>query len=511
MDRRTFLQTAGMGAAALTLPLWLRAAPRQNGSKRPLNILFLMTDQHRGDAIGAAGNRVIHTPNLDRLAREGALFHSAYTSLPSCTPARASLLTGQSPWGHGMLGYYRVAKEYPFEFPVTLNEAGYYTAVIGKNHFYPQRQPHGYTKILLDESGREQSVDFRSDYRSWLWSVNPLIDPDATGIGWNSYRSKPYALPAEYHPTHWIGESAVRFLEQYDREEPFLLKVSFERPHSPYDPPRDYWDLYEGVELPAASVGEWAEEWYGEFTDPKPYNLARGNLGADQVQRSKQGYYGNISFIDYQIGRVLSALEKRGLLENTLILMTADHGDMQGDHHLWRKTYAYEGSAHIPMIVRWPEGMVAAKRGMHLSQPVELRDIAPTFLEVAGLPVPDSVEGASLLQLIRGETAGWREYIDMEHATTYFPENAWTALTDGKTKYIYHAYTGQEQLFDLEADPGEISDLSGVRRHARELKQWRDRMIRHLSVRGEPWVVDGKLGIRKEKILLGPNYPGEKT
>ncbi len=508
MKRRTFLKITGIGSAALVFPGWGRS--RQSESRRP-NILFLITDQHRADCVGADGNPVIHTPNMDQLAAEGAIFHSAYTSLPSCTPARASILTGQSPWGHGMLGYYQVAEEYPFEFPKTLHEAGYYTAAIGKNHFHPQRQPHGYRKILLDESGREQSIDFRSDYRSWLWSVEPLVDPDATGLGWNSYRAKPYVLPEEYHPTHWIGETAVRFLNSYNKSAPFMLKVSFERPHSPYDPPQRFWDIYNDREMPDAHVGAWSEEWYGDFTDQKPYTLARGNLGPEQIRRSRQGYYGSVSFIDYQFGRILNALESRGLLENTLVLFTADHGDMLGDHHLWRKTYAYEGSARIPMIIRWPESTQEAPRGQHLRQPVELRDIAPTFLEAADLAIPESVEGSSLLELIRGDTQDWREYIDIEHATTYFDENTWNALTDGQWKYIWHACRGKEQLFYLEEDPGETRDLSSVNEDSAELNKWRARMVEHLSIRGEPWVVNGKPGIRKEKILLGPNYPGEQS
>ncbi len=289
------------------------------------------------------------------------------------------------------------------------------------------------------------------------------------------------------------------------------MKVSFERPHSPYDPPQRFWDIYNDREMPDAHVGEWSEEWYGDFTNQNPYTLARGNLGPQQIRRSRQGYYGSISFIDYQFGRILNALESRGLLENTLILFTADHGDMLGDHHLWRKTYAYEGSARIPLIIRWPESMPAAPRGQHLHEPVELRDIAPTFLDAAHLAIPGSVEGASLLQLIRGETDDWREYVDLEHAATYFDENAWNALTDGEWKYIWHACRGEEQLFHLQDDPGETRDLSSEAGYSAELQKWRNRMVEHLAARGTPWVENGQPGVRKEKILLGPNYPGEQS
>ena len=185
---------------------------------------------------------------------------------------------------------------------------------------------------------------------------------------------------------------------------------------------------------------------------------------------------------------------------------TADHGDMTGDHHLWRKTYAYEASARIPMIIRWPEGLVNAKRGQRLRQPVELRDVMATFLDAAGAGVPDDIDGDSLLKLARGETDGWRPWLDLEHGRCYGPENHWNALPDGRWKYIYHAHLGEEQLFDLDTDPDELTDLS--RANPAETARWRDRMIEHLSVRGEHFVKDGKLVVREESLLYGPNYPG---
>ena len=161
IPRRSFLHfgaVAGLGSAV--------GSAR---TQRP-NILFLMTDQQRGDCLGTDGHPAVQTPSLDRIAAEGARFRHAYSSTPSCTPARASVLTGQSPWHHGMLGYGRVAEAYPREMPAMLRDAGYFTCAIGKNHFHPQRNAHGYQQVLLDESGRLLSADFRSDYRAWFWS-----------------------------------------------------------------------------------------------------------------------------------------------------------------------------------------------------------------------------------------------------------------------------------------------------------------------------------------------------
>ena len=371
ITRRRLLRAAALAPAPFGI---LRARARES---RP-NILFLMDDQHRGDCLGADGNRAIHTPNLDRIAREGIRFSSAYTATPSCTPARSALLTGLAPWNHGMLGYGRVAGRYPLEMPRALAEAGYYAMAIGKLHYAPQRNLHGYHAALLDESSRVESPDFRSDYRAWFWSEAPGLDPDATGIGFNDYRGRAYVLPERLHPTHWMGQCAVRFLEQYNRPQPFFLKVSFARPHSPYDPPDRWFKHYAEADIPKPHAGRWAEP-YRRRSDPGN-NIWHGDMGAETAI-SRRCYYGSVSFIDEQVGRILEALDRRGWLENTVILYTSDHGDMTGDHHLWRKTYAYEGSARIPMLLRLPKGLAAGPRGAAAPQPVELRDILPTFLD----------------------------------------------------------------------------------------------------------------------------------
>jgi len=504
MSRRQFFISSASAAGVTGLWAGAQGARAATRTERP-NILFLMADQYRGDCIGVDGHPVVHTPNLDRIAREGAHFGRAYSSTPTCTPARAALLTGQSPWSHGMLGYSKVAEKYPVEMPQLLRDAGYYTLGVGKMHWAPQRNLHGFHRTILDESGREQSVDFRSDYRSWFASVAPALDPDATGIGWNDYRAAAYALPEALHPTRWMGDVAVNFLQEYQDTAPFFLKVSFARPHSPYDPPQRWMDFYKDADIPRPRIGAWAER-YRERSDDS-FNIWHGDMGWEQARHSRQGYYGNVSFIDEQIGRILETLEDRGWLENTLILMTADHGDMTGDHHLWRKSYAYESSARIPMLMRWPDGMGGA-RGQRFMQPVEIRDILPTFLDAAGASVPDAVEGDSMLKLTRGDAANWREYIDLEHSVCYHVTNNWNALTDGRQKYIYHAHSGEEQLFDLDADPGELNDLAGDPNSGEQLRLWRCRMIQHLEPRGEKWVKNGALALRKEAILHSPNYPG---
>ena len=504
MTRRALLRHSAMAPAA-----WLPQAARPRTS-RP-NILLLMADQWRADCLGAAGNRAIHTPNLDQLAAGGVRFTNAYSATPTCTPARAALLTGLAPWNHGMLRYADVAARYPVEMPRALRDAGYYTAAIGKLHYHPQRNLHGYHQALLDESGRIESVDFRSDYRSWFWSQAPNLDPDATGLGWNDFDAKPYALPERLHPTAWTGQTAAAWIDSYRRPEPFFLQVSFARPHSPYDPPERFWRRYQDADLPAATVAPWAKR-FAPRSGPES-DAWHGDLGVEQVRRSRQGYYGSVSFVDEQIGRVLEALARRTLMEETLIVFFSDHGDMLGDHHLWRKSYAYAASARVPMLVRWPEGMLSARRGSSMDQVVELRDVLPTFLDAAAAPAGRPLDGRSLLPLIGGKViggkdSGWRSFLDLEHGVCYGPQNHWNALADARYKYIFHAFDAREQLFDLSRDPGELRDLAAESAAEGVLRQWRQRMTAHLAPRGDHWVRGGRLVARADDPAYSPNFPG---
>ena len=461
VNRRTFLKA----------PAFVRALA---GSKP--HLLLLMSDQHRGDCLGCAGHPVLRTPNLDRIAGEGVRFRHAYSSTPTCTPARTGLLTGLGPWDHGMLGYGKLAMRYRSELPRALHEDGYSTFAIGKLHYAPQRNVHGFDGALLDESGRVESPDFRSDYRAWFATEAPNLDPDATGIGWNDYTAKPYVLPERLHPTRWTGDCAVRFIETYRRAEPFFLKVSFARPHSPYDPPQRFWDRYEAAPIPPATHAAWSEKYRGRNSDRD--DIWHGDAGPEAVRRARQGYYGSVTFVDEQIGRILEALEKQKVLDETLILYLSDHGDMTGDHFLWRKSYAYEPSARIPFLLRMPSG----GRGQISDVPVEVRDVF-RILTRRQLPA--------------------REFIDLEHDVCYDRSNHWNALTDGKTKYIYHAMDGEEQLFDLAADPMETRPLDDSAR----LRLWRARMIEHLQPRGEKFVKGGTLVPRPESLLYSPNHP----
>lgn len=483
---------AGMPAAARVKP----------------HVILIMTDQQRWDAMGCtSGGRVI-TPALDSLAAEGTMFTHAYTSCPSSTPARAGLLTGLSPWHHGMLGYGEVAPRYRYEMPRMLREAGYYTFGIGKMHWHPQRERHGFHATLLDESGRVEDVGFVSDYRQWFRLHAPGLDPDSTGIGWNDHGAGSYVLDERLHPTRWTGGTACELIRNYDAEsgQPLFLKVSFARPHSPYDPPARFLQLYAGREIPAPAVGDWCGK-YAAPADPARVapDAPFGNFGEEYARRSRRHYYASVTFVDEEIGKIIRALKEKGMYDRSLIIFVADHGDMLGDHHHWRKTYPYEGSSHIPFLVKWPAGT----EGMlpRVDVPVELRDVLPTMLAAAGADVPADMDGRPLQGPARGETGNWRRYIDLEHAACYDADNYWCALTDGDIKYIWNFHNGTEQLFDLKKDPMELHNVAADGKYVSVLQEMRRAMADHLSERGEGFVRDGRPVVRRSVMLYGPDYP----
>lgn len=387
-----------------------------------------------------------------------------------------------------------------------LKDLGYYTFAIGKNHWFPQKSLLGYCGTLVDESGRVETEDFISDYRIWFQLHAPGKNPDATGIGWNEHKAAVYKLDEKLHPTWWTGQMACELLRNYNDDRPLFLKVSFARPHSPYDPPKRIYDKYKNMDVPKPVIGDWCKKYEAlKNPDEVAKDAAFANFGDEYVINSKRHYYANITFIDEQIGKIIDVLKQRNMYDNTLICYVSDHGDMMGDHYHWRKTYAYEGSTHIPFIIKWPASIQHCIK--KVDKTVELRDLLPTFLELAGGTVPEDMDGKSLLSLATQKDCKWRDYLGLEHSTCYDPDNYWCALTDGKMKYIWFFHSGREQLFNLTDDPGETRNLSAVKSYRKTLLNWRSRMVDYLSERGDGFVRDGKLVVRKEDMLYSPNYP----
>lgn len=470
------------------------------------NVLLLMTDQQRWDTLGCYGNAVIETPNLDYIASQGTVFEHGYSCTPCCIPARASLLTGQDPWHTGILGM--GGGQGPAQFlentlPESLARAGYHTQCVGKMHVHPQRALMGFHNTILDESSREEDPHFESDYLQWFRRNRPAeVDRQDHGIDWNSWIARPWHLPEYLHPTAWTAQESIRFLSRRDPTRPFFLKTSFARPHSPYDAPPYYFHLYENSDMPEPRVGAWAAV-HDVPRDAANPNAWHGRQTPRATRRARIGYYGNISFIDHQIGCILRALRKSGDLDNTLIVFTSDHGDMLGDHHLWRKTHAYEGSAHVPFLVCLPRRM-RENILSHASAPVCLQDIMPTILDICGVEIPGTVDGRSVRPLLRGENVPWREFIHGEQSPSV---GEMQYLTDGQWKYIWFPRTMEEQLFDLRTDAYETNDLARDARHQPELLKWRGRLIDVLTPRHDGLVQAGQLVCQAGKPpVVSPHY-----
>ena len=474
--------------------------------KRP-NLLLITTDQQRGDCLGCAGHPALETPYLDELAEAGTYLPHAYTSVPSCTPARAGIITGMDQWNHGRLTMTgNDALEYPATLPGELASAGYHTQLIGKAHHAPQRRLYGFHHMVLDESGR-RDPGFYSDYHRYFdRNKEGAYGYRDHSIDWNSWMARPSHLPEHLHPTYWTATEGIDFIERRDPTKPFFLWLSFARPHSPYDPPQAYWDMYDDHPgIPEPYIGQWAAEFDKPVADT---NAPRTRRSARETRRGRAGYYGNITFIDHQIGRLLYEYNKRDpqAQRDTLIVFTSDHGDMMGDHHHWRKTYAYEGSARIPFIVRYPTSW-DMPRGEIVEAPVELRDIMPTMLDAAGVDIPNSVDGQSLLPLARGQRENWRPFVQGEHTSCYTREHGMQYVTDGREKYIWFHHTGGEQFFDLVSDPGECYDLAADPSQQDRINRWRKRLAQINEERGDPRGQNGALVAQPDGALaLSPNY-----
>ena len=474
------------------------------------NVLLIMTDQQRGDCLGCLDHPVLETPNLDWLAANGSVFTAAYSPSPSCIPARASLFTGLNPWHTGILGMGQ--GQGPMDLgdsptlPGELGKAGYHTQGVGKMHFHPQRTLNGFHNTVLDESGRAEDPGFVSDYRQWFDNnKRGPMDMTEHGIDWNSWLARPYHTEEHLHPTNWTVDESLRFLQTRDPTKPFFLMTSFARPHSPYDPPTYYFDLYRTQGLPKPHLGAWSHI-HDRPDDAVNPNAWRGKRSDAEVQRARAGYYGSITHIDHQIGRLFQYLQKNQLWDNTIILFTSDHGDMLGDHNLWRKTYAYEGSARVPLIIRLP-GKEDDQRRV-IRQPTVLQDIMPTILEAAQCPLP-AVDGRSLLPLLHNDHESWRAYVHGEHCTCYAEEQEMQFVTDGVFKYIWFPRLDSEQLFNLRDDPGECTDLAGLPNYQDTLELWRQRLVDELEPRDAGLTEGGRLVSQCGKPpLRSPHYPG---
>ncbi|NOZ23705.1 MAG: arylsulfatase [Planctomycetes bacterium] len=452
------------------------------------NIILFTTDQHRGDYLGLAGHPVVETPNLDSWIGQGAYFPNAYSEIPSTTGARKILHTGRGNYACGMVGYGGTEFHDRNTLAQVLADAGYHCINVGWRNMHPRRKLYGFHLVVPHDLRIE-------DDEYWQWLVRelgPRAHERGHGIDANGWMARPWHLEERYHPTVWTTDVALEQIQKRDPTRPFFIWISHLRPHSPYDPPQYFWDMYINRDLPKVPIGKWAKKW----DIPNP-GLSRttwhGRLTPEQDQRGRAGYMGCVTQIDYELGRLMEMLQRStGTVENTVWLFTSDHGDMLGDHNLHRKCYAYEGSARIPFVIRYPKGFDLPCGTFE--SPVGLQDVMPTLLDAVGVDIPGTVTGRSVLNAIRGRK--WREFMHGEHSPCYSPDVANHYLTDGKEKFVWYPKSMEEQFFDLTKNRLEREDLSKRKSHKKRVDLWRKRLIDILAKRDDGFS-DGKKLLQK--------------
>lgn len=470
------------------------------------NLILITTDQQRWDALACAGNPIVRTPNIDRLAAEGTLFSQAVTPCPICIPARVSILTGRMSGAFGVIENYQTRTTPETVLPRALAEAGYNTRAIGCMNFVPSTETYGFQDMILcEETGWVRSPSIHTDGRirfddydqylheRGLWGWDKPIQ-----IGYNEIKPTINPLPLEHHVTTWCGDRAVEYLD--DADGPFFLFLSFTKPHPPYDAPQGTENWYDLDSIPSPKKKE--GEYDTKHPDLENYRKQHEfHLYSDEAAHTSLSYYyANITLIDQQIGRVLDTLESRGLVENTLILFTSDHGDLMGDHGLWFKSLGYEGSVRVPMILR---GVGQPSNGQVSDQLVGLIDILPTFLTAAGCAIPEGIPGRDLAAIAR-QTEPDRPFMAIEVECMNGPLQI---LRSRKWKYMHYESGDFEELYDLENDPDEFENLAIHEDFQETVKSLRRDLAAYLAEHSTPALslADGDLRSRPyEPISSAP-------
>jgi choline-sulfatase len=461
-----------------TLAVAFLAHPAEAKESSPLNVLWLIADDHAAYVCGAYGNKIVRTPNLDRLAKQGMRFDRAFCNAPVCTASRQSFLTGRYPRS---LGVTQLSTALPPGTPTLatmLKAAGYDTAAIGKMHFNSNLR-HGFDlRLDLPEHRKALAARGARPLPAGV-AVQPVWRPfrDPASI-WLNSACLPYgAVQADMSGTYFALKAEEYLKEK--RERRFFLIVSFTEPHSPFHFPVEY-------------RGKYRPE---SFTVPKPGPADAEQIPAifrDLTDREKQGitaaYYTSTEFMDHNVGGVLAALERAGQAERTLVIYNGDHGYMLDQHGRFEKHCSFEPAIRAPLLMRWP-GKV--KPEGHTSALVEFIDIAPTILEGCGVKVPASVQGKSLVRLLQGKTAEHRPDVVVEYS-----ENEEALIRTERWKLVYTTgkrlrqdgyATGKPlrgrtiRLYDLKEDPEEMTDLSSRPVQAERVREMTKLLAEHMK------------------------------
>jgi choline-sulfatase len=422
--------------------------PAMNAPRQP-NILIVIADQLTPRALAAYGNRVTRTPHLDRLAAQGVVFDSAYCNSPLCAPSRYSLMTGQLPSGHGGYDNAAALSSEAVTFGHYLRRAGYRTILAGKMHFIGADQLHGFEERLTTDiypADFTWTPDWEQPHVRPEWYHNMGSVADAGPC------VRTNQLDFDDEVVYATRQKLFDLARDTDRR-PFCLAVSLTHPHDPYAISRDYWALYRDEEIdPPRVPGTPDDEDAHSRRLRDVIGIGRTPVDAAQARTARRAYYGAISYVDEQVGKLLRTLEEAGRADDTVIVFTSDHGDMLGERNLWYKMTFFEPSARVPLVVHAPRRFAARR----VAGSVSHVDLLPTLLDLAGAGTPLEPAGRSLLPHLEGR--GGHD----EAAAEYTAEGALAPivmLRRGPYKYV-HSPADPDQLYHLADDPDELRNLA---------------------------------------------------
>lgn len=457
------------------------------------NVLLITADQWSGNYLGCAGNREILTPSLDELARYGIRYTNAVSTTPVCIPARRELMLGLCSRKHGDRKFDE-SLTMPPDIPTmaqVFRDNGYQAVCVGKLHVFPQRDRIGFDDVILHEEGRHKEGMVQDDYERFVAHSGYAGLELAHGMCNNNYFYRPFHLPEEMTPTNWATRQMCETILRKDPTRPAFWYLSYAAPHPPLAPPQEYLDMYDDITFSEPPAGEWTKQ--DSAILPFGYNYYRNLYRFDSKRLTditKKAYYASCTYIDHQIRLVVGTLREQGLLEDTVILFTADHGDMLGTNGLYGKFLMYENSVKIPFILSPPAdcGMVCSREDDRI---VELRDVMPTLLTLAGLKVPEHLDGVSLTE------EDSREY---SYGELWEDDRATRMIRTKDMKLIYYPVGNIRQLFDLKKDPNELTDVSGDPAYAGILEELTGKLAENLYGSDLPFVEDGRLkGLPQKK------------
>jgi arylsulfatase A-like enzyme len=447
--------------------------------------LFITVDQWAAALFGFAGHPTLQTPTIDQLSRLGTTYTKAYSESPICIPARRTMMTGLTPREHGDRSYQPAAlmPKAPLLAQV-FKDQGYQTAAIGKLHVFPQRNRIGFEEALIAEEGR-LNLGAIDDYDLFLADKGFAGEQYMHGMSNNDYQTRPWHLAEPLHVTNWITRAACMSIKRRDPTRPGFWHVSYTHPHPPLVPLSSYLEMYRDMAIDPEVKGSWSldfEQQPAALKVIKSYWPAQYN--STQHLAIKRAYYALCTHIDHQLRLIIGTLREEGLLNQTVILFTADHGDMLGQHGLWAKSLFYDAVARVPMLLIDVEGSKRVKPGSVDSRLVGLQDIMPTLLDLAGLEAVPGLGGFSML----GDVKRSVFYGECGEGV-----NASRMITDGLHKLIWYPANHVLQLFNLETDPSECHNLVNDAASASIQARLQQHLIEHLYGTDLGWVKDGQL------------------